>query len=431
MRSPRLAVLGLALSAFAAIAQAQPSPPGPAPRLQAAWVELTATGAQVRAVTADARCPAATVDGLTLPMEARAGPEAGFAQTVCQLDLPRGARRASVGGRVLPVPAGPPRRILIFGDTGCRVKGSAVQDCNDPRAWPFALVARLAAAQRPDLVIHVGDYYYREDPCPKLFASCAGGPFGDKWDTWRAEFFTPAEPLLGAAPWVFVRGNHESCARGGHGWFRLLDAAPRPAACPTTSAPFRIDLGDLSLYVLDSADADDRWPTADGVAALRGQLDRLEPDLARRPGWILTHRPIWGLAPVARVGPIGPLELSINRTEQVAVSDHDLSAVRMVVSGHIHHFAAYAFGPMRPAQLIVGTGGDVGETADVPAVRAGASSIDGLDASGMGFERFGYLLLDRVGDDWIGAFRDLDDRLIARCRLHGRALVCAKAERRS
>jgi hypothetical protein len=224
---------------------------------------------------------------------------------------------------------------------------------------------------------------------------------------------------------VFVRGNHESCARGGAGWFRLLDAGVRPLSCPSASAPFRVDLGDLSLYVLDSADAPDRLPSSDAVAAFARQLDRLQPDLARRPGWILTHRPVWGLAPVARLGAIGPLEIEINRTEQLAVAGRDLSGVKMVVSGHIHDFSALSFGAARPAQLIAGTGGDEGDAADTARMRRAAHDIDGLDAQRLTFERFGYLLLDRVGSDWVGAFRDLDDHVIARCRLRGRDLTCA------
>ena len=47
------------------------------------------------------------------------------------------------------------KRIVVIGDTGCRLKGSFTQDCNDPVKWPFAVVARLAAARHPDLV----------DPC--------------------------------------------------------------------------------------------------------------------------------------------------------------------------------------------------------------------------------------------------------------------------
>ncbi len=52
---------------------------------------------------------------------------------------------------------------------------------------------------------------------------CAGSPWGYGWDAWNADFFTPAAPLLAAAPWAAVRGNHESCARAGQGWWRFLD----------------------------------------------------------------------------------------------------------------------------------------------------------------------------------------------------------------
>jgi len=411
-----LLAIGMRLPAAAAVA-------GP-PAVEAAWVQWTAGGLQLRLVTTRPACPAADVDGRILAMGLRAAPAPGFPMTVCQADLPAGARQVSVEGRPAPLPSGSPRRILVFGDTGCRLKGSAVQDCNDPRAWPFARIARLAAARAPDLVIHVGDYYYRETPCPADRAGCAGSPFGDRWATWKAEFFTPAAPLLAAAPWVFARGNHESCARGGYGWFRLLDAGAQPLACPAVSAPFRVDLGGLSLYVLDSADADDRSPTPAGVAAFGAQIDRLRPGAGAPSGWIVTHRPIWGLAPVAGLGPLGPIEVALNRTEQAAADGRDLSAVQMVVSGHVHHFAAYAFGPARPAQLVAGTGGDAGEAGDRAAVRLGAPRIDGMDAESASFLRYGYLLLERTGDDWVGAFRDLDDRIVAHCRLHGRRISC-------
>src|SRR5262249_37597941 len=59
-----------------------------------------------------------------------------------------------------------PERILVIGDTGCRLKGSLVQPCNDMQQWPFPALAQQAAKLNPDLVIHVGDYLYRENACP-------------------------------------------------------------------------------------------------------------------------------------------------------------------------------------------------------------------------------------------------------------------------
>jgi len=405
-----VALLGLALLLLGAGSRAA----GAAP---IAWVEYAQSGPEIRVATSAPACPTPVIDGRASPMQTRSTATPAFPLTVCRLAVPRGAKRASIDGAPLPLPRPSPRRILIFGDTGCRVQDGQAQACNDPRAWPFAAVVRKAAARRPDLVIHVGDYYYRESPCPTGKDGCAG-------TSWRADFFDPAGPLLATAPWVFVRGNHEACTRGGDGWLRLLDSASQPLACPAASPPFAVDLGDLHLYVLDSSGASDTNPSPSAVAAFSRQLDALKPLLATKPGWILTHRPIWGLTPIARLGPIGPLEAQLNKTEQAAVRGRDLSAVQMIVSGHIHHFASLSFGKARPAQLIAGTGGDVGEWADTPVVRDTTPTVDGLTARRLSFERYGYFLLDRAGADWVGVFRDLDDRVIANCRLHGRNLVC-------
>jgi len=430
----RVRVLTLAVAMFAArsglvMAANQGAPP-------IAWIQSVQGGAQVRAVVQGLRCPVAKVDGVVTLLKLRAVADSAF-PSVCQADLPRSAHRVELDGLTLVAPVPAPRRIIIFGDSGCRLQGSYIQACDDTRAWPFAQVARRAAARNPDLVIHVGDYYYRETPCPAGAHGCAESPHGDAWGAWQADFFAPAAPLLHAAPWVFVRGNHELCGRGGAGWFRLLDAAETAKSCPNAvSDPMSISLGGLNLYVLDSADAEDQTAPAAAVAEFSSQLDRLAPFLAKSPGWIVTHRPIWGLAPIVRLGPIGPLDVAINATEQRAVRRKDLSAVQMVVSGHIHHFASFDFGSSRPAQLIVGTAGDVGEPADTPRIQAQQVRIDGAAADWLSFDRFGYMVLDRqdraepgAPPDWTGTFYDADDRRVVDCRLHERALRCAPSKR--
>lgn len=427
--SLRGAALALALVSLPSttLLRAQPSPSEGSSAVRA-WVELTGRGAEARAVTTSIRCPDAIVDGAPAMMEVRAQSDADFPVTVCQLPLPRTAAKVEIGGQSLPLPSPRPKRLVIFGDTGCRLKGDATQACDDSAAWPFATVARLAAAHHPDLVIHVGDYYYRESACPAGQAGCLGSPWGDNWTTWDADFFQPAAPLLAAAPWILTRGNHEDCQRGGPGWFRLLDGSAAMRTCPAASDPMVIPLSGLTLYVLDSATTDDRRAPFAAVAAFRRQLDALKSSPPAGPAWIVTHRPIWGLAPVARIGPVGPFEVPINATEQAAVRGRDLLAVRMVVSGHIHHFASFSFaGGDRPAQLIAGTGGDVGEPADSPKFLDDQVSVDRMMAHRFGFDRYGFLVLDRTGDDWAGDFYDVRDRPIAHCRLSGRALACHAA----
>jgi hypothetical protein len=431
----RIALLLSSLAALLAPAAALAQSPAQTPaqtqapsQSQAAWVQMTGQGAgmgaEVRAVAAAGACPQAMIDGQARAMAQRAPVAADFPM-VCSLTLPARVRSLTVDGQTLSPPGRPVRRIVIIGDTGCRVIGSTAQACNDARAWPFAAISRLAAAKSPDLVIHVGDYYYRESACPPNNHSCAGTPFGDHWDTWTAEFFDPARPLLQAAPWIFARGNHETCSRGGRGWDVLLDVpAPPLTGCNRMSPPFTVHIGDLSLYVIDSADADDRKATKDNVGDIADQLDKLGSALDGGLGWIITHRPIWGLAPVARAGPLGPFEVGLNFTEQAAVRGRALSGVQMIVSGHVHHFSAISFGPRRPAQLIVGTGGDVGEPADKPQVYRGQDTLDGLEGATFTFSRYGYYLMEKDGEDWTGVFHDADDIVRATCRLHLRALAC-------
>ncbi len=214
---------------------------------------------------------------------------------VCVAHAAAATRAITVDG--LPVPALPNeiKQIVVIGDTGCRLKGSFTQDCNDPVKWPFAVVARLAAARHPDLVIHVGDYHYRETACPDTQPGCAGSPHGDNWAVWQKDFFDPAAPLLAAAPWVLVRGNHELCSRGGHGWFRLLDPHPEADRCSETTAPYALRIGSLELLLFDGADADDATADPTKVTFYHEQLQTLLAN-ARSHAWLLTHRPIWALA---------------------------------------------------------------------------------------------------------------------------------------
>ena len=402
---------GLVLAALAA---------GPA-AASTAWVQYGVSGrAEVRAVV-DGACPILRVDGRRRVMTERAGPNEAFGNRVCIAAIPKGTKLARLGARSLALPKAIPNRLVIIGDTGCRLKGAVVQSCNDPAGWPFAKVAALAAAQKPDLVIHVGDYYYRETPCPEGDARCAGSPYGDKWVTWKAELFDPAQRLLATAPWVFARGNHEDCKRGGAGWFRLLDASPKPKACPENSDTYAVNIGGTSLFLIDSAETlDDKAPDK-LVADFTARLDAMAAHQGANPVWIVTHHPIWH---ATRRGGEGLTDGGTNATQRAAVKGRDLKGVQMVLSGHVHNFTSLNFGSARPAQLIVGAGGDVMDPGESPRADFGAVTVDGLPAQGFTMGRFGYFVFDRAGKDWVGSFHDLTDAVVTKCRLHERELSC-------
>jgi hypothetical protein len=403
------------------------SPAAQAADLPGPWVEFASDGGiDIRAITAPGMpCPQVVADGTTLPSTTRGQPDAAggaFPIQVCVAHAATPPHRATVEG--VPVPSVPRslRRIVIIGDTGCRLKGEFVQDCNDPVKWPFAIVARLAAARRPNLVIHVGDYHYRESPCPANHPGCAGSPHGDNWAVWQKDFFAPAAPLLAAAPWVLVRGNHELCSRGGHGWFRLLD--PHPGMdCTATTAPYALHIDPLHLLVFDGADADDDKADPAKVALYRGQLRTL---LANPPAhaWLLTHRPVWALVQ----GQGMPQGATLNATEQAAIQGLVPVGLDMVLSGHVHDFTSYAFGSTRPAQLVVGEGGDVHDAIVQPP--APGIAIDGVTIQrAFATADYGYVVLDRVREGWWRAtVYTITDRAVAYCLLRGRDIGCAAAK---
>jgi hypothetical protein len=195
--------------------------------------------------------------------------------------------------------------VVVIGDTGCRMTFYAQQGCNDPGDWPFARVARLAAQAAPDLVIHVGDYLYREFACPDSEPACAGSPWGDRWPAWREDFFAPAQPLLAAAPWVALRGNHENCARAGQGWLHFLalrEPGGRDGPCRATVSPETLDFDTLSLLVLDSASTEVRIRSVADTAALEAlcrDLGAFRHDIAAAPAndvrmrLLLLHHPAY------------------------------------------------------------------------------------------------------------------------------------------
>jgi hypothetical protein len=386
------------------------------------WVELASDGGlDVRSVIAPGMsCPKVVADGAALASRTGRAADKDFPVQLCIAHAAAKARAITVDGLPVPVLPADVKRIVVIGDTGCRLKGSFVQDCNDSVKWPFAVVARLAAQRRPDLVIHVGDYHYRETPCPDGRPGCAGSPSGDNWAVWQKDFFDPAAPLLAAAPWVLVRGNHELCSRGGHGWFRLLDPHPDAGACTDTTAPYALRIGGLNLLLFDGADADDDKADPAKVSAYHDQLRGLLAD-APPHSWLLMHRPVWALAqgPGAKPGD------SLNATEQAAIRDLVPAGLDMVLSGHVHDFTSYAFGPTRPAQLVVGEGGDANDAITQPA--GPGIAIDGMKLrQALAISDYGYLVLHRTAQGWTGTVHALTDQVLARCRLHGREVACRR-----
>jgi hypothetical protein len=383
------------------------------------WMQFAAEGLEARAATPTAACPTAEIDGVAAPMTPRAAPDAAFPILVCAIGVPRSAARVSIDGHALPPPHARADRIIVLGDTGCRLKGLYWQECNTPASWPFRQIAGTAAALAPHAIIHVGDYYYRETACPPLRSSCAGSPHGDNWEAWKADFFEPSGPLLAAAPWVFVRGNHENCARGGRGWARLLSPFPfaDDRACPMREPTYAVDLGGPTLFVLDVTAAEDR-----AVDATLAPIFANELAIAKTvagPVWYAFHKPIYSTLRVTDGESIGD-----NKTLADAARAGLPDNVQAILSGHLHVFQIASYREPLPAQLVVGNGGDALD-------RYVPTTFDGLRIGAVTAERgrsvpdmFGFATLERGEAEWRVTARDVGGNPLLRCSLRGREIAC-------
>lgn len=395
-------------------------------------VQAQGQRALVRALTRAQGCPAIEWEGqATQPMALRAAPAtiparadgaqvdakaAVFDVRTCEAVWPAGVARARVAGRDVPAPRAEIRRIAIVADTGCRMKASenAFQPCNDPQKWPFAQVAQSAAALKPDLVIHIGDIHYRESPCPQGNPGCANSPWGYGGDTWQADLFTPAKPLLAAAPWVFVRGNHESCFRAGQGWFRFIDAQPwreaRSCNDPALdgdadySAPYAVPIApDTQLVVFDSSKTSGKpYTVGDRSFGLYAeQLQAVARLTQQMPtNFFLSHHPLLAAAPGRAAGPFKPGGNAGLQSVFGALHPQRLfpDGVSVAMHGHVHLFEAISFKSAHPASLVMGNSGSANEGAAPEVLDAGVPLYPGAVIEDYAARsEYGFAMLDRMG----------------------------------
>lgn len=434
--------------------------------IQSAWVVLGEQGQAIaRVVTTDTVCPMLEQDGHAAIMQVRVAastpalrstvskPEeskpSAFPVLICEASLHTALTSASVAGIALPTPKATIQKIVVIGDTGCRLQNSSqyFQPCNNGTGWAFQSVAQAAAAFQPDLVIHVGDYHYRENACPPGQASCEGSPWGYGWDTWRADFFAPAQALLRAAPWVVVRGNHESCRRGGQGWWRLMD--PRPfspeQSCDLAqfdqigdfSAPYAVPLGKIGgeqaqLIVFDSSRVPNSALKKDDPAhaIYTGQF-RAVDQLAAAADFnlFINHHPVLGFSPYPNkdnntnysYGNLALQDIMRQSHPQRFFSDK----VQATLSGHVHLFEALSFNSDHPTQFVSGNGGSSLDKILPVTLPAGVTPALGAQVAYFNNSNdVGYMTMERQGDVWDIQAWNLQGKVIERCQMHQQKTTC-------
>ena len=432
--------------------------------IQSVYVVLGENGVPVaRVLTAEATCPLIRFDAHEVQMDIRTVPAtlplrptisspadskpSVFPLLTCEKNIPVNTKSAMVGDQSLPLLPPQIKRIVVIGDTGCRLKSSdhAYQNCNDKNLYPFAKIAASAAKWKPDLVIHVGDYEYRENVCPENMPGCAGSPWGYGWDAWNADFFEPGASLLKVAPWVMVRGNHESCARAGQGWWRLLDPRPMLPGRDCNDAanddigdysdPYAVPLGDdAQMIVLDTSN------TLNGVIQtgdvrqnkFRDMYSKLEK-LSQQASYniVTNHHPILGFA--AKKDKKGDISLLSGNQgiQSVFGSINPLimpPRVNAMLSGHIHLWQEVSFSSPHPTQFIAGFSGTMEDVVPLPArLPPGATPVPGavVEHFSSWVSGFGYMTMERKAATlWEVKVWDINGHQVNSCSIEGSHSNC-------
>jgi hypothetical protein len=390
-------------------------------KVERAWIEVGPGGARtVRAITTDSGCPKLKTRNkkggtkYKARMVVRVGPSADFPVTSCSLPLPTAAIEAKVKHRKLGLGNLNPKRIVVIGDTGCRLKaGHVAQACNDPAQWPFKALAHAAAKQKPDLVMHLGDILYREAPCPVGNAGCANSPYGYNWETNKADFFKPAKKLLHAAPWLMVRGDHESCSRNGVAWNAFFDTGAYQPTCQDYAAPYTVPLGDQTLMVMDSSDAVGDKLKNKAIAAIQAQLAALAGNTSNG-AWLATHGPFWGA---------GIDDTPYTMSPNLAAAQASLPAnISFILSGHMHLYELNNWVGPRPGQAIIGSSGTalIQDPGNITGMQFSGDAI----SSSLHAATFAFAVLERHRTHWTMTLRSESGAKLAKCKMKGTSFDC-------
>lgn len=267
-------------------------------------------------------------------------------------------------------------KVAILGDTGCRLRGKEIQNCNNPNEWPLKTISESIAKENPDFIIHVGDYHYRVSCTDPVKCKDHEGTWGYTWESWVADWFLPTKTIQNI-PTVYVRGNHENCRRAWEHWQKYLSSDVNvPEVCKNSESLQIIDLGNILLVNLDTSWVSDESFDQNNKTkvnqALISYLKYVKEQIQEvnkaknKEVWIVTHKPAYGAVPFtsnlkqvtdsAKQNKDSIIWKSGTPRLEYALEESGLNeVVGLYISGHIHNVQMVQ--GKHPIQIVAGESG--------------------------------------------------------------------------
>jgi hypothetical protein len=292
----------------------------------------------------------------------------------------------------------------------------------------------------PDLVLHVGDFHYRETPCPAGTPCADVTTHGFGWASWEPDFFAPMQDLFAAAPWVVVRGDHETCDRGGQGWWRFLDPRPLVAGqdcnlaandvIGSYSDPYVVPLGDdVASVVFDSAIVGDTYaPSNPDAVTYWWQAQEAFAQAAPWPHTLfVNHQPILaynssGSKHPGKAAPGNPVLQGVLRSLFGTLLFP--ASVDAVLSGHVHLMELISYTEPLPPTFVAGNGGT---KLNAPFSDYSAAPVPYPGMVPLVYQQaatFGFMMVERDAAGWTMTAYDQTGAVLIRCAVADRVATC-------
>lgn len=337
----------------------------------------------------------------------------------------RTTKKISVGTQTIQIPS-VVQKVVLMGDTGCRVKhnekGGLIQDCSNEKAWPFKQLSRSAYGENADVVIHVGDYHYREACADKEKCKKFADTITYEYPAWKADFLEPAQELLSSKPFVFVRGNHEDCRRAYAGYDKILNPIDNEKCIENHENQYT-QIGDLLIVNFDMASVDDK-PLDEKSDSYKSLVKRYNEAYeyikksSAKEVWIVTHKPVWGMSPYE--GKITPVNVNLQKIVERKPLPRQ---VTLTIAGHIHDFQLVK--QSRPIQLVVGQSGSALDPApQVENQKFKMPSGYEIFSPTISGTQFGYVVLEKADKGWIAKVKNVEGKTEHTCELWNLQKMC-------
>ena len=214
-------------------------------RLKYYWFQIMPNNEHwFRVISEGISCPSAVVDGKLVEMDIFEHQKKGFPILLCKLNIKDNIKKLVIGGINMNIPKFYDfKKIGFIGNTGCQLNDKKVQNCY--KDWKFANIAFNLLNKKPDLLVHLGGYVYREKCNDSTL--CQGINTGDNWDAWKDDFFEPIKYLLESTPLIFTYGEQEKCDKMGNGW-RLFFGDK--SYCSDEKNSFSVKIDDMLSYLI-------------------------------------------------------------------------------------------------------------------------------------------------------------------------------------